>query len=170
MIGATVGAPGFVLPPKANELMSAWPLDDRTDNRQLPKGGRCNHRPGKRPHQDFAYRKPCQTSAPVSRRGSGNDLCPHLSGEIGKFRQSNCCRQPMTLRANWKADRQARANGCASLWVGNDDRYSHADSLITTTGRGRRRAATRRLPQARPARPAASPSDASTGTSSPQIP
>ena len=98
------------------------------------------------------------TSAPIFRARSGvpssrtavdnDDLRDEIGGQIGKH----------------------TANGLRFVMGRNDDRYSHADSLITTTGtRGAAVPATRRCPKRGLARPIASPSDASTGTSSSQI-
>src|SRR5437660_464540 len=79
-------------------------------------------------------RKPCQTSAPVSSARLLDDLCPRLSGEIGRSVSRIAVDNDDLRDEIGRQIGKHPANGLRFVMGRNDDRYSHADLLITTTG------------------------------------
>jgi len=96
-------------------------------------------------------RKPCQASAPVSSARFLDDLCPHLSREIGRSVSRIAVDNDDLGDEIGRQIGKHMANGLRFVMSRNDDRYSHADSLITTTGTtGAAGLATRRCPKLDP--------------------
>src|SRR6059036_1298930 len=92
--------------------------------------------------------KPCQTSAPVSSARLLDDLCPHLSGEIGRSVSRIAVDNDDLRDEIGRQISKHTANGLRFVMGGNDDRYSHADCLITTKGmQGAAVPATRQRPR-----------------------
>src|SRR5207253_6533649 len=93
-------------------------------------------------------RKPCQASAPVASARLLDDLCSHLSGEIGRSVSRIAVDNDDFRDEIGRQIGKHTANGLRFVMGRNDDRYSHADSLITTKGtRGAAVPATRQCPR-----------------------
>src|SRR5881392_3817005 len=125
------------------------PLDDRSqDNRQLRRAVAVVSVEENDHIRILRIRKPCQTSAPVSPAGFLDDLCPHLSGEIGRSVSRIAVDNDDLRDEIGRQISKHTANGLRFVMGGNDDRYSHADCLITTKGmQGAAVPATRQRPR-----------------------
>src|SRR3989442_4009699 len=124
-------------------------LDNRSqDNRQL-RGAVAVVSVEENDHiRILRIRKPCQTSAPISSARLLDDLCPHLPGQTGRSVSRIAVDNDDLHDEIGRQIGKHAANGLRFVMGRNDDRYSHADSLITTTGtKGAAVPATRRCPK-----------------------
>src|SRR5439155_3932099 len=91
-------------------------------------------------------RKPCQASAPVASARLLDDLCSHLSGEIGRSVSRIAVDHDDFRDEIGRQIGKHTANGLRFVIGWNDHRYSHADLITTTETRGASGPATRRRP------------------------